>query len=274
MNHGAAARMLGPAAGAFPGTPDVCRPPRQARSSPTSGRRDSVARRHGSKISPLDPRASTDDERTAPARHHPGPGDLVGEGLLQSEGATRATQYSFPGESPLATGDLLVIEPHPSPSSVSRSPSSVIKPSNSVIKVPGPGIKTQSPATRKSNSVIKTPSSVSKRPSSVSKPHSRDIPRSEWTALLERAESIRSSARAEPTKVAAAILAACRGRYLSRQDLAILLGRSQEGLRLKYLNRLVKSGALELEFPAARNHPHQRYRTAAPIRRKSRASSK
>ena len=94
-------------------------------------------------------------------------------------------------------------------------------------------------------------------------PHSRDIPRATWNALLDSASLIRSTARAEAAQVEHAILSACRGRFLSRQDLALLLGRSAEALRVRYLNRLVKSGALELEFPSIRNHPQQRYRAAA-----------
>lgn len=54
----------------------------------------------------------------------------------------------------------------------------------------------------------------------------------------------------------------CADRYLTRQQLAQLLGRrSVAKLYENYLSPLLKTGLLELRFPDAPSHPEQAYRS-------------
>ncbi|MCK9565264.1 MAG: hypothetical protein M0Q43_04375 [Methanothrix sp.] len=55
------------------------------------------------------------------------------------------------------------------------------------------------------------------------------------------------------------ILSLCKGRFLSLRQLAELLNRSPDTLRVHYLNRLVKEGTLEQRYPDKPNHPDQGY---------------
>lgn len=63
--------------------------------------------------------------------------------------------------------------------------------------------------------------------------------------------------------LASAIMEACDGRWLSRQQIARRLGRSPDWVR-KALIDLVASGDIVREHPHQPRHPRQRYRTATP----------
>lgn len=57
------------------------------------------------------------------------------------------------------------------------------------------------------------------------------------------------------------ILHLCANFFLTLQVLANLVNRSPDGLRQRYLKRLVEEGKLKLAFPTAPNHPQQAYTT-------------
>ncbi len=68
--------------------------------------------------------------------------------------------------------------------------------------------------------------------------------------------------RAPAARVREVILLLCAQRFLSLQDLAVLLRRHAEHLRNVYLRPMVAEGLLVLRFPAQPNHPAQQYRAA------------
>ncbi|HBE94819.1 MAG TPA: AAA family ATPase [Desulfovibrio sp.] len=81
--------------------------------------------------------------------------------------------------------------------------------------------------------------------------------------LHVKTAAIRARSRAPRLEVERVILDVCAEHYLSPRDLAELLGRAQETLRIHYLAKMVKDGRLELLHPTTPNHPRQRYRAAS-----------
>lgn len=73
---------------------------------------------------------------------------------------------------------------------------------------------------------------------------------------------VASTLWARQADIRAAIVAACRGRFLTIQELARLLNRSPRMLQQHYVRHLVADGALALRHPEQSNHPDQAYRTA------------
>jgi ATP-dependent DNA helicase RecG len=57
------------------------------------------------------------------------------------------------------------------------------------------------------------------------------------------------------------ILKLCKEDYLSLRDIATILHRTSDTLRIHYLNHMVKTGKLELRYPDKPSHPDQGYRT-------------
>lgn len=80
----------------------------------------------------------------------------------------------------------------------------------------------------------------------------------EWPTLLAISAAIRASLRSDPKTRDAAVLALCGATPLSLLDLAELLGRSPDYLRL-VVRDLIRSGALSYIYPGAATHPHQKY---------------
>jgi ATP-dependent DNA helicase RecG len=81
--------------------------------------------------------------------------------------------------------------------------------------------------------------------------------------LWEKAEHVHGALRTKQEDVEQVILEICRGRFLSAEEIGIILERSPASLRVHFINPMVHDGRLVKEFPEKRNHPRQRYRTAA-----------
>jgi hypothetical protein len=77
--------------------------------------------------------------------------------------------------------------------------------------------------------------------------------------LIEAAHPIRASGKAPRTEIEGAILASCRGCYLTLRELSQILGRSENTVRQNYLSRMTRSGRVVLRYPYAPNHPDQAY---------------
>ncbi len=58
------------------------------------------------------------------------------------------------------------------------------------------------------------------------------------------------------------ILKICKNRYVKKEELANILGKSENYLRNKLIPILLKSGKLEKRFPFTHNHPDQGYKTS------------
>ena len=82
---------------------------------------------------------------------------------------------------------------------------------------------------------------------------------------LEKLKAIAKPVR-EKRKVSAdvmrkAILEVCQERFLTLQQLEIILDRTNSTLRTRFLKKMVEEGFIELRYPDKPNHPEQAYRT-------------
>ena len=97
--------------------------------------------------------------------------------------------------------------------------------------------------------------------SGANTPHSgNNTPHLDRAELLRIAQPVRAG---QPRRavVDAVILTLCAGHYLTVHQLAELLDRHYEGLRDRYLTRLVTEKRLELRHPSTPRSIHQAYRT-------------
>ena len=84
----------------------------------------------------------------------------------------------------------------------------------------------------------------------------------EQDKLESIAAEVRDKSRVARGTVVSVVLELCSVKYLTRRELARLLGRREDTIRNHYLNPLVKTGELLLKYPESPNHPEQAYRTA------------
>ena len=77
--------------------------------------------------------------------------------------------------------------------------------------------------------------------------------------LAEQARAVAKRDRVPPDLMRRTILALCRGRFLSAEDLGALLARHPNGLRQRFLTPMVAAGVLHLRHPGASNRPDQAY---------------
>jgi hypothetical protein len=80
-----------------------------------------------------------------------------------------------------------------------------------------------------------------------------DQPAPLWPSLQTIAAPVSSASRVERAVIEEVILKLCKRRFLTLKELAALLNRSADKLRMRYLTDLVRSHALELRFPNAPN---------------------
>lgn len=168
---------------------------------------------------------------------------LVREGFLVSAGTGRGMVYSLPGSSALKQPTLL-----------ERFLGSAL---------PDSGHSADSSVHNGGNSGHSADSSVHNGGSGQKDTRPEPEPRSDpqlFLELRERSRPVRSRRRAPRHEMEQAILDVCREHFLLLRDLADVLNRSAETLRVHYLNRMVKEGLLEMRFPASPNHPRQQYR--------------
>ena len=78
---------------------------------------------------------------------------------------------------------------------------------------------------------------------------------------MDIAEPARLKQRLLPQEMEAIVLDLCRGRWLTRNQLAELLDRHPDGLRQRFLNPMVTHGLLRLRYPDKPNRTDQAYTT-------------
>ncbi|MFW5810941.1 MAG: transcriptional regulator, partial [Thermodesulfobacteriota bacterium] len=83
-------------------------------------------------------------------------------------------------------------------------------------------------------------------------------PEDEWERLRTIAAAVPKKRRS-PQETEQLILKLCRGRWLSRNQLAELLGRNPEGVRARFLVPMVEHGLLRLRYPDKPNRADQAY---------------
>lgn len=112
---------------------------------------------------------------------------------------------------------------------------------------------------KKSDSIHKECDSVHKEGDSVHK--NRDSVHSDetWAHLQTIAAPARVNKRVNPQDMERLILLLCRGIWLTRRELGVLLQRNEEGLRSRFLTPMVEHGLLVLRFPDKPNRGDQAY---------------
>ncbi|SFK45086.1 Putative ATP-dependent DNA helicase recG C-terminal [Desulfomicrobium apsheronum] len=80
--------------------------------------------------------------------------------------------------------------------------------------------------------------------------------------LLTLAAPARERQRISPKDMEKIVLDLCRGRWLSRNEIATLVARNSEGLRQRFLNPMVEHGLLRLRYPDKPNRTDQAYTAA------------
>jgi hypothetical protein len=80
-------------------------------------------------------------------------------------------------------------------------------------------------------------------------------------SLLEIAEKVSSKRKMSKEVVEATILQLCDERYLTLEEIAVLLKRSKDSLRNHYINPMLEDGRIEAKYKNVRHHPLQGYRT-------------
>jgi ATP-dependent DNA helicase RecG len=112
---------------------------------------------------------------------------------------------------------------------------------------------------KESDSVHKEIDSVHKEIDSVHK--NRDSVHSDetWAHLQVIAVPARVNKRLSPQDMERLILLLCRGIWLTRRELGVLLQRNEDGLRSRFLTPMVEHGLLVLRFPDKPNRGDQAY---------------
>ena len=77
--------------------------------------------------------------------------------------------------------------------------------------------------------------------------------------LLAIAEPARTQQRLNPAEMESILLALCKGRWMTRHELSLLVERNSESLRQRFLNPMVAHGLLQLRYPDKRNRVDQAY---------------
>jgi predicted HTH transcriptional regulator/DNA-binding CsgD family transcriptional regulator len=147
--------------------------------------------------------------------------DLVSRGFLITAGATRGMEYSFPPNEPAKSEVPLML---------SLSPEAV-----------------------KSEHL-----GLSLEHLSPDLEH-LELDSERLHSLQLVAERINGRGKIAKSEMELIICELCRGGYLSTKQIAQLLNRSPDTLRVHYLNQMIKTGKLELRYPDKLNHPNQAY---------------
>jgi len=83
--------------------------------------------------------------------------------------------------------------------------------------------------------------------------------------LLKIAEPARNRQRLPPEQMERLIIEICRGRWLTRRELAGLLQRNPDSLRARYLTPMVSHGVLRLRYPDKPNRVDQAYTVVTEV---------
>jgi ATP-dependent DNA helicase RecG len=114
-----------------------------------------------------------------------------------------------------------------------------------------------------SDSVHKELDSVHKELDSVHKEldsvHKIEIPDNEWDGLIKTAEFARQNKRLSHKEIESTLLKLCESHWLTRRQLAVLLGRNADALRSRFLTMMVGHGLLRLRYPEKPNRADQAY---------------
>ena len=89
--------------------------------------------------------------------------------------------------------------------------------------------------------------------------HKIQLTENEWDELVKIAEPVRQNRRLAPQEIESTLLKLCQRHWLTRRQLAELLGRNADGLRSRFLTLMVEHGLLRLRYPEKPNRVDQAY---------------
>jgi len=161
---------------------------------------------------------------------------LVKEGFLESSGMTRGTIYFFPGEQPLEEDQLSFLDFN---ADLSGKDKDIFSGSE----------------TSDRDSVHLNGSSVHLNGDSVHL--SKDSV--QMKRLRKLSEAVRNTKKTSKINMIDTILQLCSQHFITLRELAHLLGRTPEYLRIHYVNKMVRNGQLQLQYPDKPSHPEQAY---------------
>jgi ATP-dependent DNA helicase RecG len=167
------------------------------------------------------------------------------KGFLNQKGRKRGTFYVL----------------KPVPSSPNSDPSSPHKNTNSPESAPNsPHLGSSSP-NKEPSSPNNDPSSPNKGPSSPDNdPSSQDNRILTDPALIKIAGPSQESKRIPPEQTEQIIVELCRGRFLTHRQIAGLLDRQAQGIKDRFISKLLKAGKLKTKYEDPTN-PNQAYTT-------------
>ncbi len=79
--------------------------------------------------------------------------------------------------------------------------------------------------------------------------------------LKKIAKPVRDKGKVPPDVMRKAILEVCQEKFLTLQELEIILNRTNSTLRTRFLKKMIEEGLIEFKHPDRLNHPEQAYRT-------------
>ena len=168
---------------------------------------------------------------------------LVRAGHLESTGASRGTVYFFPGDRARVERNL----------------------GRGTFAFPETGQQLDlfGRVEQSGRSQQETDSSQQERRSSqqASRSSHQETGDSQQESLLAIAQPVRERPTAPRKLVESVILQLCTGRFLTLQQIALLLNRSPGTLHNHYLGRLVREKRLALKYRETPSHPNQAYTT-------------
>jgi ATP-dependent DNA helicase RecG len=91
-----------------------------------------------------------------------------------------------------------------------------------------------------------------------------EISQVEWEILLNIGARARQCKKLPPEELEKIILRLCKDRWMTRNQLANLLGRNPDSLRSRFLTHLVRHHLLQLRYPEKPNRVDQAYKIKTP----------
>ncbi len=147
---------------------------------------------------------------------------------------------------------------HEHPSDITKLLQNLV--SEGVLIQDGQGRWTRYHLSPKIDSLHKENHSLHKENHSLHKIELSDI---ELGELIKIAKPARENKRLPPNQMEAILLTLCQGRFLTRKQIAELLGRNNEGLRSRFLVPMVEHDRLRLRYPEKPNRTDQAYTASA-----------
>ncbi|WP_263081278.1 putative DNA binding domain-containing protein [Endozoicomonas sp. Mp262] len=196
---------------------------------------------------------------------------LVKGGFLQSKGRARGTVYFLAGTR-LPTADSPFMAAHSDLSDNFASDSDTLPENSDTLGLNSDTLSQNSDTLSQNSDTLSQNTDTlhheAKHPDgTLIISNLKDIDGQIHEKLLKISAVVRETKRLPASQVEETILKACQEHYLSLRVLAELLNRKPDGLRQKYLNKMVNDKRLRRAFPTEPNSPKQAYTSAGAARK-------